>query len=336
MRLQSALRRLDEERTAGGSLGVWVADLDNGLTVGHRAEERWYLASMVKVPVAVALLRGVDAGRYGLDTMLTLRQGDVVDGGGATKRQAVGTRLRVDELLEQMIVWSDNTATDMLIDLVGLDAVNAVAGELSGGGMGPITRLVDVRRHVYGGIDERARLLSGTDFLELRDQAGDAARLRRLASMVGAPAGAFRDRSLGAAYSRYYAGGLNSGRLDAYGRLLAAIATGDALPPTRQRHLMAVMRRVQTGHRRLRAGLPSCLPFAEKTGTQRARICDAGILNVPPADASAERRLVVVACVRDVPSTTQAEHVLREVGAALTASGALDDIRLPTPACAAP
>lgn len=49
-----------------------------------RASERWYLASTVKVPVAIAVLRGIDAAQFTLDTPVTLRTADYVDGAGGT------------------------------------------------------------------------------------------------------------------------------------------------------------------------------------------------------------------------------------------------------------
>jgi len=45
-------------------IGVYVRDLDTGASASWRAEQRWYLASMVKVPVAMAVLRGMERGLY--------------------------------------------------------------------------------------------------------------------------------------------------------------------------------------------------------------------------------------------------------------------------------
>ncbi len=99
---------------------------------------------MVKVPVAIAVLRGVERGDFTLDTPVTLRASDYVDGAGSTNRKPVGAAVRIRALLEQMIIHSDNTASDMLIDLVGIAEVNAVVESLVPGAFG--SRHEPVRR----------------------------------------------------------------------------------------------------------------------------------------------------------------------------------------------
>ena len=59
-RLQASLEMLDARVHA--DVGVYVHDLTTGIEVAHRATENWYLASMVKVPVALAVMKAVDRG----------------------------------------------------------------------------------------------------------------------------------------------------------------------------------------------------------------------------------------------------------------------------------
>ena len=73
----------------------------------------------MSLPVAIAVLQAVERGEISLDTTVTLRAGDRVDGAGATLRQPLGASLSVRWLMGQMIIYSDNTATDMLIDTGG-------------------------------------------------------------------------------------------------------------------------------------------------------------------------------------------------------------------------
>lgn len=315
-RLQASLELID--RNTPGDIGVYVLDLDSGLAVSHRAEESWYLASMVKIPVALAVMRGVERGDFSLETRVTLQSTDYVDGAGQTNGHAAGSPLRVRWLLEQMIIYSDNTATDMLIGLVGLDAVNGMTQSLVGFGLEPITTLADVRRELYGRLTPAALDLSGKDFLVIRRQPSDAERVQALGGIVGAPAGGF-GKTLGQAYDEYYATGLNSGRLDAFGGVLALLAQGQVLTPASTSVLLDIMQRVRTGDRRLKAGFPASVSFAHKTGTQRARFCDAGIAGVP-ATAGA-RRVVVVACTRSDASSARSERALRDVGEAVRQSG---------------
>ena len=303
----------------GVALGVHVHDLATGEIVSRRAGERFYLASLVKLPVAVAVLRGVETGKFTLDTPLRLRADDRVDGAGHTNAQPLAAPLTIRYLLEEMMAFSDNTASDMLISLVGLEAVNAVVESLVPGGFGPITTLGEVRRQVYGQLTTHAGRLRGDDLLRLHAQPSDAARLQLLSRIVRVPRSEFRQPTLEAAYDAYYRIGLNSAPLEAYGRLLAAVVQGTALGPEQTAWLLALMERTRTGTQRIKAGLPAESSFAHKTGTQRKRTCDAGIVRAALAPHAAG--VVVVACVRGETSLARAEAALREVGRALCRSG---------------
>lgn len=309
------------DRQTPGQLGVYVKDMQTGISVSYHGENAWYLASTVKVPIAIAVMRRIEQGDLTLDSPVTLLASDYVDGAGPTNRHASGKALSVRYLLDQMLIHSDNTASDMLIRLVGIDQVNAVTRELVPEGFGPITTLADVRRLIYGELHPAARTLSGKDFLALKRQPNDAGRLALLPRLIGVERSALVPISLGEAYERYYATPFNSGTLKAYGDLLSALDAGTALGPASTEYLLSVMRRVETGARRIKAGLPSGTGFAHKTGTQRARICDAGLVDQPGAADSTSQRLIIVACVRGVASTTQAERALRGTGEAVAAAG---------------
>ncbi|WPB57965.1 serine hydrolase [Xylophilus sp. GOD-11R] len=304
----------------GPEIGVYVRDLGTGESAGFRTDENWYFASTVKVPIAIAVLRAVERGRLTLDTPVLLRATDYVDGAGSTNRRPPGAHIAVRKLLEQMIIYSDNTASDLLIGLVGIDEVNAVVRSLVPRGFGRITRLADVRRAIYGGLDPAAERLAGRDLLALHAQPTDAARLTLFSQLVDVPAAAFRQPSLDAAFDRYYASGLNAGQLPAYGDLLAALAEGRALGPAQTRYLLGLMQKLATGRHRVGAGLPPSVVFAHKTGTQRRRICDSGIVTVE-RDGAPPQRLVLVACARQEPSLPRAERALQQVGTALCRSG---------------
>lgn len=303
----------------GVELGVHVHDLASGAVVGRRAGERFYLASLVKLPVAIAVLRGIEAGRFTLDTPLRLRADDRVDGAGHTNAQPLAAPLTIRYLLEQMMSFSDNTASDMLISLVGLEAVNAAVESLVPGEFGPITTLGEVRRQVYGQLTTQAGRLRGDDLLRLHAQPSDGARLQLLSRILGVPKSQFRLPTLESAYTAYYRIGLNTAPLEAYGRLLAAVVQGTALGPEQTAWLLALMERTRTGTQRIKAGLPAESPFAHKTGTQRKRTCDAGIVRAAFSPHAAG--VVVVACVRGETSLARAEAALREVGRALCRSG---------------
>ena len=91
------------------------------------------------------------------------------------------------------------------------------------------------------------------------------------------------------------------------------------------------MERVQTGPQRIKAGLPPFARFAHKTGTQRARTCDAGLITVPRLGR--DKRVIVVACTRGELLSARSDRALKDVGAAICKSGLLTDGRPHDPLC---
>jgi beta-lactamase class A len=331
-RLAAELALVDARHDA--EIGVHVRDLDDQTALNYKADKPWYIASMVKVPVALAVLRGVEAGTFTLDTMLRLRAADYVDGAGSTNSHPVATPLSIRYLMEQMIIHSDNTASDMLIGLVGADEVNGVVKSLVPRGFGRITTLAEVRRQVYSQLTPAARHLTGAELIALKQQPSDRDRLSLLSHLVATPVSDFRRRSLDAAYTAYYASGVNSARLDSYADLLDQLVQGQALKPDSTRYLLRLMERVDTGHHRIRAGLAPGMRFAHKTGTQRKQVCDAGLLTraVPGGD---DKRVIVVACARGDLSLARSEAALQDIGNAICRSGLLTSGVTDAPSCQA-
>jgi len=310
-----------------GDIGVYVRHLDRDESFSYQAEEPWYLASGVKVPVAIAVMRAIERGELSLDTRVTLLESDFVDGAGATNARAAGTRLRVSYLLEQMIVHSDNTATDMLIRTIGIDQVNAVASELTDAANVRITTLADVRRLAYGQLHPSASGLQSADLLALRRSGAGQARVRKLTQLLALAPADLLLPDLDSAFEAYYATHVNSASLVDFGRMLAMLADGRALGSDGTAYLLELMARVQTGQRRIRAGLPSLAGFAHKTGTQHRRTCDLGIATMPSTvRGGAPARVVIAACARGT-GTAAGERALREVGAAVAASGVFTEAR---------
>lgn len=306
-----------------GELGVHVRNLDTGVRLGWRDEEYWYLASLVKVPVAIELMSRVERGEMTLDERLTLTRRDYVDGAGSTNWAAPGNALPLRQLLESMLVVSDNTASDMLMRHLGLERINERAHRLTpSGGLGPITTLVDVRRHAYANLHPDAFGLSGMDFIELRKRSGGSERLAWLLRRLDLTSQELQASSIDEAFRRYYATDLNSGRLDAFGDLLEELARGRALGPLATAELLAVMVQTSSGERRLKAGLGRDIRLAHKTGTQHRLACDAGIATQGQGDDT--RRVVIVACVRGGLDLARNEQMLAAVGRAVREAGAFE------------
>lgn len=312
-----------------GQLGVYVQNLASGEAFSWRADDPWYLASLIKIPVAAQVLAERQAGTLTLDERLTLAQSDFVDGAGPTNWHDPGTPISIRYLMEQMITVSDNTATDMLIDRVGLAEVNERARAMiaaSGGNpdeLGPISTLVGVRQGVYGELHPDARALGGMYFIALR-QHPISQRGQALARALGVSTESFTQPDYDHAFDAYEATGENVATLSAFGDLLASLQVGMGDLDNEQRQtLLAVMQRTSSGKRRLKAGMGSGISFAHKTGTQQRRSCDAGIAQRTNADIATEGPWVIVACTRGPEAVSAHERTLSRVGEALRYSGAL-------------
>lgn len=121
----SALRRTLDELTRDypGAVGISLRNLQTGETLSLRGSETYSSASLIKVAVLVALLDEVHAGRMRLDEPLTLVARDRVGGSGILQHLASGHTLSVEEAARLMIMISDNTATNLILDKLDIRTV---------------------------------------------------------------------------------------------------------------------------------------------------------------------------------------------------------------------
>jgi len=119
--IHDALRKLDQEFS--GTLAVAARGLAGQPArrpaIAYRAGETFPAASVIKLPILVEAYRQVDEGRLDLSERIPLRAEDRVGGSGVLKELEPGAALTLRDLLTLMIVVSDNTATNMVIDRVG-------------------------------------------------------------------------------------------------------------------------------------------------------------------------------------------------------------------------
>ena len=92
---------------------------DTGAYLDIAGKQPVSAASTIKVPVLIAFFQAVDAGKVRLDQQLVMRKDLVASEAGMMQYQPVGTQFSALETAELMITISDNTATNMLIDLLG-------------------------------------------------------------------------------------------------------------------------------------------------------------------------------------------------------------------------
>ncbi len=106
-----------------GEVGVMVKHLDSGESFAHREDAPMPTASLIKFPLMVAAYQAMEEGSLQPDQMVTLRKEDQVPGSGIlTSHFSDGATFPLFDAIRLMMSYSDNTATNLVIDQVGLDA----------------------------------------------------------------------------------------------------------------------------------------------------------------------------------------------------------------------
>jgi D-alanyl-D-alanine carboxypeptidase (penicillin-binding protein 5/6) len=109
----------------GGSVAIGIKHLPGGEGFAHRGDEPMPTASVIKFPVLVELYQQSADGRLDLQKKVTLHEEDKVPGSGVlTSHFSPGIELTVRDAARLMIALSDNTATNLIIDQIGLPATN--------------------------------------------------------------------------------------------------------------------------------------------------------------------------------------------------------------------
>ena len=104
-----------------GTVAVAVKHLATGEDCGYRESEPMPTASLIKVAVMVEAYRQADAGTIDLGELVTLSDEDKVPGSGIlTEHFSGGLRISLRDAIRLMIVYSDNTATNLVLDRIGL------------------------------------------------------------------------------------------------------------------------------------------------------------------------------------------------------------------------
>ena len=113
------------QRECGGTLHFGVKDLQTEDTLGWNWDEKCKTASIIKLPILVHVAYCVREGSLRWDEPLTLTETEKVDGSGVLTQLTAGLQLSLRDVCTLMTVVSDNTGTNMVIEHVGVEAINA-------------------------------------------------------------------------------------------------------------------------------------------------------------------------------------------------------------------
>jgi beta-lactamase class A len=117
-------RTLDDIAKAHhGIVGYSVSNIDTGERLSLRGDETFPTASLIKVPILVTLYDLAAQKELSLDDPLTVLKIDQVPGSGVLQFMHPGMTLSVNDAANLMIILSDNTATNILLDRVAIRRV---------------------------------------------------------------------------------------------------------------------------------------------------------------------------------------------------------------------
>jgi beta-lactamase class A len=282
------LQRLAREivrvsQVAGGTVGAAAIHLETGRRVSFNGSDRFPMASTFKVPVAVQLLNRVDKGEVRLDQMVEIKPPDLHPGSGTLSElfNEPGVSLSVRNILELMLLISDNSAADISMRLAGGPAqVTARMRELGVDGISVDRPTINLIADYVGVRLPPQSEWSPETFETLASETTADQRKQAAAKFEQDP----RDTSTP----------------DAMAVLLSHIYRRDALKPESAELLLDIMRRCQTGDARLKGILPAGTVVAHKTGTIGGTTNDVGIITLPDGAGHVALAVFVKSSDRDV------------------------------------
>ncbi|MED4730866.1 class A beta-lactamase-related serine hydrolase [Aneurinibacillus migulanus] len=126
--LDAYISRLIEETC--GTWGIVIEDLDEDKRWEWNTQESFLAESIIKIPVMAAAFTAVEKKQFHLHDYVCLKKEDMVGGTGVLQHLTPGVQLTIYDLITLMIIQSDNTATNIVIDLVGMECIQETLEEL--------------------------------------------------------------------------------------------------------------------------------------------------------------------------------------------------------------
>jgi beta-lactamase class A len=169
------------EKAGARRIGVAYHDYASGTTWAHNADQWFHAASTMKVPVLVGVFAAVKAGEIELDARVHVRNRffSVTDGtpyriessrdGNSAVHAQVGKTMKVLDLARHMIVTSSNLATNLLVDLIGVERLQQTLEELGVGGI-EIRRGVEDEQAFVQGVNNRVTASGLVEVLRLIEE----------------------------------------------------------------------------------------------------------------------------------------------------------------------
>ena len=295
-------RIIDLGRAFDGRVGIAVQSIDDGWTVGWKADEYYPQQSVSKLWVSITALDAVDKGRVSLDDRVTLTRDDVTlfhQPIAALAKRDGGYTTSLADLMFKAITTSDNTANDKLMRSVG--GPTAVRAMIASKDLGRI-RFYNGERALQSriaGLIWSPSYSIGNAFYEARDALPLSVRR--------------------AAFNRYVEDPYDGAAPSAIVSALARLKRGELLSPASTQRLLYIMANTHTGPNRLKGGLQPGWTLSHKTGTgqvlgsQQAGYNDIGILTGPDGRSYSVAVMIKLTSVPLPTRMTLMNNVVRTV-----------------------
>ena len=262
-RLENVIKDIIEP--VKGEIGVAIKHLESGEELYINGDEFFPMASVFKIPILVEVMAQIKEGKISLEDEYSVMPSDQHLGSGIlSDLKAPGIKLSIENLINLMMMISDNSATDILLSKVGVENVNKRLREYG------IKNIIISRscQHLildYLGVDyEKYKNLNPEEFSkfyrkekEKNPKVFEEARKKFSSEM--------KDVSTPIAMNT----------------LLEKIFCHEILDKESCDFIISIMLRCQTGERRIKGKLPPGVKVAHKTGTIGGTINDSGIIYLP-------------------------------------------------------
>jgi beta-lactamase class A len=266
---QSARQHLEREIArieplSGGTIGIAATHLESGRTFFYKADEQYPLASTYKLPMAIQAFTLVEQGKLDLNRLVEWDTTDLHIGSEAHLLfRKPGFAMSVRNMIETMMILSENNATDWILKLAG--GGEAVTKRLRDAGITDVRvdrPTAEIIAHPWGITD----IWTDGKFSRTKWQR-QSAQLSK----------ARRD-----SIPYYYANDpRDHGSPRGMMTLLTKLWKGEVINRANSDYLLDIMYRCETGVGRIKGMLPPGTRVAHKTGTYPGTANDVGIVDLP-------------------------------------------------------
>jgi beta-lactamase class A len=272
-------------------VGIYVKHLTTGEEIAIRADEVFNSASTRKVGIMIMAFQKADRGELDLGERIRVDRAAMQSGSGVLQYHDFGTSLTLRDLITEMIITSDNTATYLVINkLGGKQSINAWFGAQGYEQTRTTMGTVEVNRTLYATLGDEFAKLTDEEIVGLERMRSDSPLYAAYADLFKGSKQALADRfmkerarltpaqsGITPADRRSWTGSTSAREM---GRLLESIERGTAASAASSAAMREILLRQQLGARRIPHYLQG-VRVAHKTGDSGTVANDVGIIYTP-------------------------------------------------------